>query len=250
MAFSTFNSFHSTHNRLSALSNIPDVLWYKFEASDISSNNLNLKNYALNGDYNAVCTGSGMLSTATSAVGSGSLYLNGTNYVNLNSSAVNLFSTTQSGSYSIWFYCNSSTSGSYTLPGNFITPFLLQFAGVNHFNGFELSSSNNVITFPRSNMGDCYIPQTNQTISSNVWHNMTITIKYISTNLWSYKTYLDGILVPDSGGNSSNSFSGNSFSTQNSNSYIGYGFAGYVDDFRVYSYPLTQAQVTSIYNKI
>jgi hypothetical protein len=241
MAFSTFNSLNSSFRKnIVPSSPVPDILWYKFESTDISSNNLNLKNYAGTGDYNALCSVSGMLSNAQSVFGAGSLYMNGTSYVNLNSSIVNTFNGTQSATYSIWVFQTSGGSG-------YTPPFILRYNGMYNLTGIGLTSTGVMTRMDLSQ----YIPLS-VTIALNTWHNIALTLQYTATNSWVAKLYVDGVSQPfnyapnvsGSGTSTIGNPNTNNFSTQGVGS-----FYGHVDDFRVYSYALTDAQMTLIYNK-
>lgn len=184
-----------------------------------------------------------MLSNTKSLIGAGSLYMDGTSYVNLNSSYVDSFTSTQSATYSIWVF---QTSGG----GGYTPPFMIRNGGMYNQTGIGLTSSGYI---DRLNLGGQYVPMS-VTISQNTWH-IALTHQYTGTNSWITKIYVDGVSLPYQYSNTNLSVSGsgtssignpnrNTFSSSNVGS-----FYGYVDDFRVYSYALTDAQMTLIYNK-
>ena len=235
--------------------NLPDLLWYKFETGDISSNNLNLKNYST-GDYLATCSTTGMLSTTTSAVGSGSLFMSGSSWVSLLSTntLLNTFSSTQSGSYTIWFNCTTANPNSSTI----MIPFLLAYTDQYNEIGFAIkNSSANKIYIERINIGAQYynVTASNTIVSINTWNHFAITVSNTSSNNWTYKSYLNGSLISSSTSTTMlETTTGTSFiGSGNKNPVIGYSgdsnFIGYVDDFRVYNRTITSTEIVALYNR-
>jgi hypothetical protein len=232
----------------------PDILWYKFETGD-STNGTNLKNY-VSGDYLATCSTTGMLSTAQSAVGTGSLLMDGTNSVNLNSTntLLNAFSDTQSQSYSVWFRCTSDTPNASTI----MVPFVFAYAGQYTHTTFAIKNNGTgLLKIERTNYGGQYIGMETNSFSVNTWNHFATTATNTSSGNWDLRSYFNGVLLTGpyasfhtllSGGGSSYMGSGNI--TGGLNGYTGNcNFIGYIDDLRVFNSVLTAGQILSIYNK-
>ena len=261
MAFCSFNSFNSLSNKRKKQTTTivpagtPDILWYQFETGDISSNNLNLKNY-VTGDYLATCSTTGMLSTTTSALGSGSLLMNGSNWVNLNSSntLLNNFSNTQSQSYSVWFRCTSATPNASTI----MVPFVFAYNGQYTHTTFAIKNNGgNNLFIERTNNGAQYVPMNTNTFAVNTWNHFATTATNTSSGNWSLRSYFNGTLLtgPTTTSNSllnggGPSYIGSGNITTGVNGYGGNcNFIGYVDDLRVYNSVLSASQILSLYNK-
>lgn len=232
----------------------PDLIWFKFEPSDFIG--LQLKNHATN-DYLATCSASGMSSISTFVRGSGSLFMNGSTFVNIlsNNTKMTLFTSTQSGTYCIWFNCTQAipTAGN----NNFFLPFAVQYretfvvmtVGINNFSG-------NTMIISRINVGGQYIGVGTGTFEINTWNHFSIVVSNTSSGNWTINAYLNGVQI-------SSSVSTNVTNTliTLATSYIGSGnqsfndsfdqnFVGYVDDFRAYHYALSASQILEVSNTL
>ena len=226
----------------------PDLMWYKFESGDLSGTNL--RNYAT-GDYLALCSASGMLSTTTSAVGSGSLLMNGSTRITLANTALTPFSSTQSQTISIWFNCSSATPNASTI----MCPYLLAYNYTYTLDSIAIKNAGtNLLTIERSNFGAQYLSLAGiGTFGINTWQHYAMTVSNNSAGNWTIKNYFNGTLFSTATSTTLAQSSSSSFIGSGQTAVMGYNgdsnFIGNVDDFRVYSYALTATQISSIYNK-
>jgi len=234
---------------------IPDILWYKFNSTDLSSNGLNLLN-STTGDYNALCTTSNMIVN-------NALNLDAINSIDLkltNNTTITSFTTTQSVSYTCWIYVtnlNTQANPSYMWSIPITMAYNQQYWNILPFE-FQYSNSTSFI-WQRSNIGgDCLTINNPPSINYNTYAHYAFIVENTGTSLWTFKRYVNNILIDTLLSTATNNPSLIPFSFANYPSKINSTFdsssqyfkntTGALDDFRVYNYALTSSQVTSIYN--
>jgi len=234
---------------------IPDILWYKFNSTDISSNGLNLLNSAT-GDYNALCTTSNMIVN-------NALNLDAINSIDLkltNNTTITSFTTTQSVSYTCWINVTNLNTQANPTQMHSIPITMAYYTKDYNILPFEFQYSNSTsFIWQRSNIGgDCLTINNPPSINYNTYAHYAFIVENTGTSLWTFKRYVNNILIDTLLSTATNNPSLIPFSFANYPSKINSTFdsssqyfkntTGALDDFRVYNYALTSSQVTSIYN--
>ena len=154
-------------------------------------------------------------------------------YINVGSPATYANLTTSGFTYSVWVMRTGTSSTQWPL---------IMGASNTHVNyAIRCNAFCASVYFEWGNSpydGSTFSGSTAQAVSTSVWHMFTVT--YSGTTL---KTYFDGSLVSTTSGVALNpAFGGMSFTTSTS------GFAGYIDDARVYKRALSATEITQLFN--
>ena len=237
-----------------ASNGIPLAYYYKFDSGDIVSTTV--KNYAT-GVYDATIVGSPTISTSVKQIGTGSLSL-----VSASSQYVTLPPFTMSSSYtgvtfSTWINANASITNGYifeiTNVAKGASNTIIGNTGTSCFMYYNSGNVYFTITSLTNTGGQTIIGQTSVALSTGTWTHITWVMTSTSWNI-----YINGVLTSQTslttitqyllpsiyGGGIYPYFYIGQTTTPSSNRY----FWGNIDDFRVYTAPLTAAQILSIYN--
>jgi hypothetical protein len=230
--------------------------YYKFDSKDISSNNLNIANYATgypiyDATLSAANTASNGIINMISMVGNSSLYLStNSNYLNIPMPNIS------TNGFTIAFWMNT-TMNTTSIPNTGTNPCMLWLNGVitPNVNSLYLkmtnSSSNIVLTFVcGNNSNQTTFNSSNKTINDGAWHHIVITSTYAAANTSTISMYIDSSY---NNGTTTGYYQG---ALQSSGHLIGYSagvlsnafYTGYIDDFRIYRKVLSPPEIVALYN--